>query len=152
MTAGDKRIVADAEKDITELIASGSPTPEMLDTLAVAQLRLGKTEDAVQVLEQALTQSPGEFVSSLLLARTKLGQNDVKGAEAVLQKAVEASPKMVAAQLVLGRFYLSQKRVAEAEANDSARAEARAQEPNSPERTGCPAKPNRAKKRGRGEF
>src|SRR5262249_23752208 len=108
-------IIKDAEKQITELIQSGPATAEMLNTLAVTELKLGKKDDAIQVLEQALTQSPGDLISAILMARMKLGQKDEKGAGEGRKKAIEASPKSVEPQLALGRFYVALKKDAEAD-------------------------------------
>jgi len=115
MTTGGQEIVRDAEKELTELVQAGQPTPEMLNSLAVAELKLGKTDDAIQTLEDALTKTPGSLMSSLLLARAKLAAKDASGAEEVLRKATEASPKDVLPQLLLARFYVAMKKDAEAE-------------------------------------
>lgn len=114
-TTGGRDIVEDAEKELTELVQAGQPTPEMLNSLAVAELKLGKRDDAIQLLEDALTKAPGSLMSSLLLARAKLADKDVPGAEEVLRKATEASPKEVLPQLLLARFYVAVKKDAEAE-------------------------------------
>jgi tetratricopeptide (TPR) repeat protein len=115
MTLGDKPIVEEAEKNVRDLMQIGPATPEMLNTLAVTELRLGKTDDAVHTLEQALAKAPSDLTSSLLLARTRLIQNDAKGAEEALTKLRDASPNTPDPHLILGRFYMSQKRMEEAE-------------------------------------
>ncbi len=93
-----------------------SPTPEVLNSLALAQLRLGETGDATESLEEALKTSPQELRSSIMLARTKFSQKDVAGAEEVLKKACESAPKSSDARIVLGEFYVGQHRWPEGEA------------------------------------
>ncbi len=105
----------DAETRLKSLMEASPVTPEMLNTLALTEMKLGKTENAVDDLEQVLAKAPRELTSSILLARAKLLQNDVKGAEDVLKKASAAQPKSADPHVILGRFYTSQRRTADAE-------------------------------------
>lgn len=113
--AGDRPVLDEAEKNLRELLEQRAATPELLNTLAVAELRLGRTEDAVHTLHRSLGTTPGEFTASILLARARLAQNDIPGAEKALKEMAESSPKTAATHLVLGRFYVSINNVAEAE-------------------------------------
>src|SRR5262249_34184603 len=61
-------------------------------------------------------ENPREATAAMLLARTKLVANDVKGAEGVLQKAVEASPEAALPHVILGEFYRATSRPGDAEA------------------------------------
>jgi tetratricopeptide (TPR) repeat protein len=112
----DKELLKDAEDRLKNLMEARSVTPEMLNTLAFTELRLGNPENAVQILEQALAQSPGELTSTLLLAKTKLMNKDTKAAEEILKKACSTAPKSAEPRRFLGGFYFSQRRLPEAEA------------------------------------
>jgi tetratricopeptide (TPR) repeat protein len=115
MAQGDEAQVRKAESLLQEMRQTAPVTPEMLDTLAYTELRLGRTNDAVQTLEELLLKSPAELNSAILLARAKLGTKDVKGAEAVLQRASAAAPKAAQPHVVLGEFYRATNRIPDAE-------------------------------------
>lgn len=83
-----------------------APTnPEAIDTLAVAEWKLGKGDDAMQRLEDALKRFPDRLQSSIDLAQMKLASKDWDGAERVLKQAVANSPKSPQAEVALGEFY-----------------------------------------------
>jgi tetratricopeptide (TPR) repeat protein len=115
-STGDAKLVREAEDRLKTLMENTTVTREMLSTLAITELRLGKTEDAVQTLERALEQSPGELNSSVLLAMTDLTKNRIARAEEVLKKARDSAPNSPDAYRFLGGFYFSQNRPGEAEA------------------------------------
>ena len=106
----------DAEKRLNDLLEGTSPNTDVLSALAFTELKLGKPQNAVGTLEQALAQAPQELLPAVLLARAKLTLKDPKGAEAALQKAVADAPKSAAARRVLGEFFVGQNRPQEAEA------------------------------------
>jgi len=116
MAQGNEALVREAESRLLELRNVAPVTPEMLNSLAYTELRLGKGTDAVQTLEELLAKNPGELTSAILLAKAKLTKNDVKGAEEVLQKASAASPKAAPPHETLGEFYRATKRPGDAEA------------------------------------
>ncbi len=93
--------------------------PEAIDTLAVAEWKLGKPEDASQRLEEALTKFPTHLQSSVTLTRMKLIQKDWKGAEEVLAKAVAAAPQSSPAAQALGELYVVLRQLAAAESQFS---------------------------------
>jgi tetratricopeptide (TPR) repeat protein len=113
----DQNLISEARERLASLIERGSRSKEVLNTLAFTDLRLGDPVRAVEELQQAIAQSPGELTSAVLLALAKLKQRDPKGAEAVLVKLCADAPKSAEAHLALGEFYRSQKRFAEAEGN-----------------------------------
>jgi tetratricopeptide (TPR) repeat protein len=115
MTVGDREHVRNAETSISEMLASAPPTPEMLDALAATQLRLNRTDAAIEILEQVLAKSPGEVVSAILLAQVKVNQGDDKGAEEVLKQACQASPNIPGLRLALARLFIETKRPKDAE-------------------------------------
>lgn len=55
----DKELLKDAQGRLKALLEGPSATPEMLNTLAFTELKLGATENAIQSLERALAQSRG---------------------------------------------------------------------------------------------
>ena len=96
-----------------------SSAPELLNSLAVTQLKLGEVGDAVESLQHALKSSPRELSSSIMLAIAKLMQKDPTGAEEVLKKACENAPNSADPVVVLGEFYAGQHRQPEAAAEVS---------------------------------
>ena len=114
--ASEKTWLNDAESRLRTLMQTSPVTPEMLNTLALTQLRLGDTGSAVGELEQALTKAPQDLSSWILLARARLSQNDIRGAEEALKKASAANAKSADPHIVLGAFYASRNRTAEADA------------------------------------
>jgi tetratricopeptide (TPR) repeat protein len=113
--SGDRDLLKEAEKRLRTLIETAPVTAEMLNILALTELRMGKTEDAVHNLEQALAKAPQELNSAVILSLAKLAQEDFAGAEEVLKKACENSPKSVEARVILARFYHSRGRRGDAE-------------------------------------
>jgi tetratricopeptide (TPR) repeat protein len=79
---------------------------DALSTLAVAELRLGKPEDAEEHLIEALKKFPEHFRSSVTLATIRLQRKDFAGAEGVLRKAAADAPKSAAPAVALGRLYV----------------------------------------------
>ncbi|MBI1791140.1 MAG: tetratricopeptide repeat protein [Acidobacteria bacterium] len=108
-------LVKQAGEKAQEILTLSPDNPDALHLLAITELRQGKSTDAIQHLEQALKKMPQHLVSSVTLARVKLAQKDLAGAEEILKKAA-GDPKSVEAQIVMGRFYLLQQKTAEAEA------------------------------------
>jgi len=102
----DLRAVEDAQKRLSEMLDLASDTVDILDVLALTKLRLGKPEEAAEELERSLAKVPAHLQSSVDLAKLKLTQKDLAGAQQVLQNAVKAAPQSVDAALALGRFYL----------------------------------------------
>lgn len=102
----NKALVQEAEKRLNEMLPGSSSNVELLNTLASAEAQLGKSEDAVHHLEQALEKSPAHLISSIGLAQMKLRQKDVTGAEEVMKRAVQQDPKSAQAALALAQFYL----------------------------------------------
>lgn len=111
----DKGLLQDAENRLNILKQSSPASPDVLNSLALTELKLGRPDDAIDALEAVLANAPGELTSSILLARTKMSQHDVKGAEEVLINASAAAPKSATPRAILGEFYILEKKPAEAE-------------------------------------
>jgi len=114
-TQTDPEALKQAERRLNELIQGGTPTTEMLNSLAFTELKLGKSQDAATLLEQALAQAPQEVSSAVMLAQTKVAAGDSQGAETVLRKLCADSPKSAEARRYLAELYLAQNKRPEAE-------------------------------------
>ena len=121
----DIDVVKKGREKIEEVLATSPNNPDALRTLAVTDLRLEDSNDAVQHLEQALAAAPQDLKTSLTLAMVKLRANDVAGAEQVLLKGAADAPKSVDHVMALGRFYQLIRKPSEAEKAVSARLGAR---------------------------
>jgi tetratricopeptide (TPR) repeat protein len=113
--ASDQGVLKDAQHRLQALLQDTSDNPDALHALALTELKLGDTAEAMRHLDMALAAAPQELMIAITLSQAKLEQKDAKGAETVLIKACENSPKSVDAAIALGRFYLSQNKTTEAE-------------------------------------
>ncbi len=113
--ASDKSVLQEARTRLEKIVSESTVSVDALDVLAIAEIKLGKSEDAVRTLERSMEQFPGELNTFILLARTKWDLHDKKGAEEALEKACEQLPKAAAAHRILGQFYFAENRLSEAE-------------------------------------
>lgn len=111
----DPDLLENAETRLMNLLKSAPADPDALNTLALTEMKLRKTDSAVRYLEQAMNASPGSWYTALLLAQTKVAQQDLKGAEEALKSACQKNPGSSDALVLLGDFYFSSDRAAEAE-------------------------------------
>ncbi|HUB82478.1 MAG TPA: tetratricopeptide repeat protein [Bryobacteraceae bacterium] len=108
-------MVQQAANQLQEVLSTSPDNSEANDALALAEWKLGKTDEATDRLTQTLQQFPTRLQSSVSLAHMKLSQNDLAGAEQVLKDAVAAAPKSPQAELALGQLYLMAKQPGKAE-------------------------------------
>jgi tetratricopeptide (TPR) repeat protein len=113
-TSNDPALLQDSLKRL-KIALEGGASSSALNAIALTEIKLGKTEDAEQHLEEALTRFPQELSSYMVLAKAKLLKRDVAGAEEVLKKAIAASPRSADARVGLGNFYVLMRRDVEAE-------------------------------------
>jgi tetratricopeptide (TPR) repeat protein len=112
----DQELLRDAADRLKPLTEGTAPNTEALNALALTELRLGRRENAIQLLDEAVARAPGELMPALLLARAKLDEKDPRGAEEALKRACREAPQSAEARRFLGAFYVSQGRLAEGEA------------------------------------
>ncbi len=111
----DQSILGDAQGRLKGLMEDGANNAETVNTLALVQAKMGRSEEAIQLLEDSTTRFPGDIDNLVLLARIKLHLKDIKGAEEVLIRATTTLPKSVDAHNILAQFYIAQNRLQEAE-------------------------------------
>jgi tetratricopeptide (TPR) repeat protein len=114
MTAGNVDLLKEAKGRLEGLLNDSGEDPEVLNTLAFTELRLGDVEDGIALLSRALAKRPEFLEASALMARAKLMAGDAKGGEDALVKAVAAAPDKAIPKIVLGDFYQLEKRPADA--------------------------------------
>lgn len=107
--------VKDARQELQELGKDLTATPEVLNTLAFAELRLGNVQTAIDSLDRVLAQAPGDVSAAAMMASAKLLNHDAKGAEEALVAACKKATDSVDARRILGDFYVEQNRSADAE-------------------------------------
>ena len=112
---GDRSIVEEAERRLHVLLDASPADMTALNTLAFAELKLGKNQEAIRHLEGVLAHSPQQLASAVLLAQAKLAEKDVAGAEQVLKTAASQNANSSEAAVLLGRFYTGTNRLAEAD-------------------------------------
>lgn len=114
-TSRRQDILEEAARRARAAFAVAPEDAAVLNTLALTELRLGKTEDARHRLEEVLAKFPGELHASVALAQMKLSQRDLAGAEAVLRQAAAQAPRAPEPVLALSEFYAATGKQAEAE-------------------------------------
>lgn len=115
-STGNKDLVEKAAGLLQGVLSASPENSEASDALALAEWKLGKTDEAVGRLEETLQKLPSRLQTSMELARLKLRAKDLAGAELVLKQAVSSAPQSSAAELALGQLYMLANRPAEAEA------------------------------------
>jgi tetratricopeptide (TPR) repeat protein len=115
MTSQNQNVIEDAEKRLQGLLTTTPDSTEAMNTLAVAEAKLGRMDDATKLLDQALKRFPADLQSALNLAMLKDSQHDPLGAEEILKNAVASAPKSSNAALMLGRLYIQHGKAKEAE-------------------------------------
>src|SRR5215471_13260325 len=89
-----------------QAVLDASPdNPNALDSMALAELKLGKVEEGVEMLEKASDKAPEHLQTAAMLVAVRLAQKDKAGAEQVLKHAVEKSPESLQGHVMLGAFY-----------------------------------------------
>ena len=111
----NREVQAEAARRAEGVLAQAPDNIEALNTLAAAELRLGRPENAEKHLQAALEKAPASLQSSIALARVRLSRRDVAGAEEVLRQAIAKAPRSTAALVTFGEFYLALNRNQEAE-------------------------------------
>jgi len=109
-------VLADAVKRLGQVLSADPGDPDVLDTLALADLKLKKPEDATRLLQQALEKFPTHLRSSATLAAMQFLQHDPQSAERTLQKAIEQVPRSADAAFALAHLYVLENKRPEAEA------------------------------------
>lgn len=116
VTSRDKDFVQQAASRLGEVLAASPDDSEANEALAFAEWKLGKTDEATARLEETLRKFPSRLQTSVDLARLKLMQKDLAGAEQILKQAVANAPQSSPAELALGQLYMLANQPAAAEA------------------------------------
>ena len=114
--SSDPETLRGAQDRIREVLAANPNDPDAVAALAMSDVRLGKTGDAIQELRKSLEKFPGHLQSALNLAKLSMMQGDTAGAEAVLKQTAGREPKAAAPALALAALYLTIGKTADAEA------------------------------------
>ena len=105
-TSRNEDVLRDAALRLESILAAAPDNLEATNTLALAEWRLGRIDDANRRLMEALQRFPANLRSSIELSTMKLKQNDLKGAEEVLRSAVNTAPQSPDAAVALAELYL----------------------------------------------
>ncbi len=116
MTASrDSHYAGEAITRLLGLQGTERDNPEVSETLAMADVQLGKREDASKLLVDSLQRFPARLQTAEFLASLRVRQNDLPGAEEALQTAIANAPNSVEAVLALGQLYLMAGQLGKAE-------------------------------------
>lgn len=114
LSSKDKKITNEGLKMARELVAADPHNADMVNLLALAEIRTGSVPEAMQQLQGAVAKFPEHTGIRLNLARSLALQGDRKGAEGALRNGIQASPKSLELVLALGDFYFQDNRLDEA--------------------------------------
>jgi len=118
VTSQQPEVLQEAVKRLNQVMAGSgqdASQPEVLDALAIADLKLKKPEEAVELLQKALGKFPNDLKSAGALAAIQFGQHNFAEAEETLKKAVAQAPQSAQAALALANLYLLENKKLEAE-------------------------------------
>jgi tetratricopeptide (TPR) repeat protein len=102
----DPAVLNDAVNRLNPMLETDRTDPEVFDTLALADLKLKKPEDAEKLLREALARFPGHLKSSADLAAIQFAKRDMEGAEQTLKEAVAKAPQSSNAAFALAHLYI----------------------------------------------
>ncbi|HTB13144.1 MAG TPA: tetratricopeptide repeat protein [Bryobacteraceae bacterium] len=104
--SSNKELVQQAASRLEAVLSASPGNSEANDALALAEWKLGKTEEAIGRLEDTLQKFPSRLQTSVELAQLQLRQKDLASAERVLKQAVASAPQASDAELALGQLYM----------------------------------------------
>ena len=108
---------AKALEEIEKGLALRSDDPTALTEKGEIMLRLGRSQEALKLVQDALVYDPYSPAAHLLLGRLRLAQHDGRGALEAMTEATRRAPTSMDAHLGLAEALLSIGRTAEAEAS-----------------------------------
>ena len=108
---------AKALEEIEKGLALRSDDPTALTEKGEIMLRLGRSQEALKLVQDALVYDPYSPAAHLLLGRPRLAQHDGRGALEAMTEATRRAPTSMDAHLGLAEALLSIGRTAEAEAS-----------------------------------
>jgi tetratricopeptide (TPR) repeat protein len=106
-------VLQEAVKRLNQVLTDDQP--EVLDALAIADFKLKKPEEAIDLLHRALAKFPNDIRSAGTLAAIQFGQHDFEGAEQTLSTTVARAPQSADAAMALANLYLLENKKQEAE-------------------------------------
>jgi tetratricopeptide (TPR) repeat protein len=118
VTSQQPEVLEEAVKRLNQVMSGSgedASQPEVLDALAIADLKLKKPEEAVDLLRKALSKFPNDLKSAGALAAIQFGQHNFAEAEETLKKAAAQAPQSAQAALALANLYLLEHKELEAE-------------------------------------
>jgi tetratricopeptide (TPR) repeat protein len=113
--ADAKEILEQAAMRASEVVKTDAGNADAWNALAVAELKLGRVEDAEKHIYEALRRFPEDLKASATLASIKLNNKDFAGAETVMKEAVRLAPKSLDCALALAQFYVLTGKLPQAE-------------------------------------
>jgi tetratricopeptide (TPR) repeat protein len=114
-TSTDTSVLAEVEQRAHTAVELAPEDVTALNTLAIAQWKLGKKADAERHLEEAFRKFPRHLYTAVSLAKIRMDRGDTKGAEELLKKAAEQPPASADLTVALAEFYAMTRRYPDAE-------------------------------------
>src|SRR5579883_913967 len=111
----NKELVQEAAGRLQGVLAVSPNNADANDALALAEWKLGKTDEALKQLDETLRRFPSRLQTSVELAKLRIAHNEFAAAEQVLKQAVASAPQSSDAESALGQLYMVTKEPAKAE-------------------------------------
>lgn len=111
----NSQVWSEAVNRLGQVLAADPGDPDVLDTLALADLKLKKPEDAEKLLQEALQRFPANLRTAATLASVQYMKQDPAAAEQTLKAAQAQAPKLADAYFALGHLYQLEHRNIQAE-------------------------------------
>lgn len=127
LTSNKPEVLEEVERMTQKVLGIEPDSSEALRIRAMAELKLGRPEEAVRTMREAAGKAPQSVKAAATLAAMRLAARDSSGAEAVMKRLTQVSPRSADGWLALGHFYQILGRKSEA---DAAIAKAVEVEPN----------------------
>lgn len=103
--SGDPALAAEAEQQLKAVLRTSPGNPQVLNALALTELRLGNQMGAVEHLQAALKALPSDAKIRSNLASVHLARGEMSAAENALKEIAAQQPLAASPAIALGRFY-----------------------------------------------
>jgi Tfp pilus assembly protein PilF len=114
--SSDHRVLEEAEKRARQVILVSPDSAMAIETLAIAEFKLGKPDEAVALIEAELAKAPADVQKAQVLAQMKIARKDLAGAEKTLKNSATSASQSPPAAVALAQFYRVTGKLTEAEA------------------------------------
>jgi tetratricopeptide (TPR) repeat protein len=115
LASRDPNWLHEVQKRMTDVLAISQDNLDALNTLAVADWKLGDREQSERRLQEGLARFPKDLRTNVSLAQIRIARKDLSGAEEILTKLSQQQPPNALAFVALAELHIFMNRQNEAE-------------------------------------